>query len=206
MKRALVLCTLAVMACSAATAFAGDGKAAAPFARRIKLVNSSGVVSAQDITPFFTVPKWVYLSDTTSTDTMLTSTRVWSEHPLFRVTSDHESRVDISGPTTLTVISLMPFHRDGMGYQAKYAMNVRVDDGPAQLIWMATRRANPLYTTRVPGWTFGLPDGFDIPLGPGDHKVYIKAAPGPFEVLYVVMQKVDDGEVVTPDAPGGADH
>ena len=199
MKRALVPCTIVILALGAVVASAAESSAPAVIAHRIKLVNSSGVTGAQDITPFFTVPKWVYFSDTTSSDTMLTSTRVWSEKPLFRVTSERESRIDIDGPTTLTVISLMPFHHDGMGYQAKYNMVVRVDDGPPQTVALRTTRANPLYTTRVPGWTFGLPDGFDLPLPAGKHTVYVKAAPGPYPFMYVVCQKVDDNEPVTPD-------
>jgi hypothetical protein len=200
MKRALVPCTIAILALSAAAAWAGGEKtAAAPIAHRIKLVNSSGVTGAQDITPFFTVPKWVYFSDTTFSDTMLTSTRVWSGKPLFRVTPEHESRIDLDGPTTLTVISLMPFHRDGLGYQAKYNIIVRIDDQAPQSVALKTSRSNPLYTTRVPGWTFGLPDGFDLPLGPGKHSIFLKAAPGPYEFLYVVSQKTDDNEPVVPD-------
>ena len=172
------------------------------FLHRIMLVNSSGVVGVDQQVPFFPVPRIVTLSDTTSADTILTSSVVWTIEPLWRITKTHESRIDLVGPVNITCITMAPYHRPGLQYRMSYRMSNRIDDGKPESILIGTTRGNPLYTTRLPGWTFGAPQAYDIQVPAGRHSLYIKAEKGPFDFLYCMFQESrPPPEDVAPEEP-----
>jgi hypothetical protein len=187
--RHLLLATAVLSLGVATVALAGKDEAGKPvIARRVALCNSAGLVGPQDISPFVSVPVPVEISDTTSADTMLTSTAVWVNKSLYRLVKDHESRVDVEGPTDLTVISMVPFKNNGLGFKMDYTISVRIDDGEPQIVDLHTQRGNPLYTTRVPGLTFGLPRAFMVVVPGGKHSVYVKPLEGPFDFAYSIFQ------------------
>lgn len=170
--------------------------------RRIMLVNSSGVTGVDQQVPFFPVPRILNLSDTTTADTILTSSVVWTIEPLWRITKTHESRVDVVGPVSITCITMAPYHRPGLQYRISYRMGIRIDEGRTESVLIGTTRGNPLYTTRLPGWTFGAPQAFDIQVPSGRHSVYIKADKGPFDFLYCMFQaNRPPPEDVAPEEP-----
>ena len=184
----LVLLSL-LLCCVAAPAGAkdkGDNKGAA-VARCVEICNSAGLTGVQDITPFVCVPHRISLSDTTQSDTMLTSTAVWVGRPLYRLVKDHESRIDLDGPQDLTVVTMMPFAKTVQEFARTYTMSVRIDDGDPQIVTQGTRRGNPIYTTRVPGLTFGIPRALMVNVPGGKHSVYLKPVDGPFEFLYAIF-------------------
>jgi hypothetical protein len=119
---------------------------------------------------------------------MLTSTAVWINKPLYRLVKEHESRIDLDGPTDLTVITIVPFKNAGIGFKMDYTVSVRLDDGDAQVVDLHTQRGNPLYTTRVPGMTFGLPKAFLVSVPGGRHSVYLKPVDGPYDFAYAIFQ------------------
>lgn len=185
---ALMMLGLTMIVLKAAPASAAE-PAAPAYCHRVRMVSSAGVQGVQDQTPFMVVPEWATCSDTTSADTMLSSTRVWDGKPLYRVTKERETRIDVEGPSSLAVVSMAPFHRQGLGYEMNYSISIRVDDNKPEVVWLKTTRANPLYTTQVPGWTFGLPEPVEVNLPAGKHSVYVKFATGDFDFAYTIFQK-----------------
>ncbi len=196
----LMLLGLTMIALKPATGSAEE-KAAPAYCHRVRMVASAGVQGVQDQTPFMVVPEWANMSDTTSADTMLTSTKVWDGKPLYRINKERESRIDVEGPTSLAVVSMAPFHREGLAYEMYYAVSIRVDDNKPEVVWLKTTRANPLYTTQVPGWTFGLPEPVEVNLPAGKHSVYVKFAKGDFDFAYVTFQKTMFTDQIAPPAP-----
>ncbi|MBI5837974.1 MAG: hypothetical protein HZB25_12085 [Candidatus Eisenbacteria bacterium] len=167
---------------------AKDAKQGPVLARRIGIVGTVGVVGPQDLTPFINVAQSVELSDSTERDTMITSSAVWVNKPLYRLVKEREARVDLEGPIALTVITMMPFEHSGLGFAMDYAVAIRLDEGDAQALPLNTRRSNPLYTTRVPGMTFGVPRAFEVVVPEGKHSVYLKVAGGPAKFVFAIFQ------------------
>jgi hypothetical protein len=196
MKHRLPLFALALLAlCTAAPALAGKGDKEAKddqkgtsIARRVAICNSAGLVGVQDLTPFVNVPLSVEISDTTGRDTLLTSTAVWVNKPLYRLVKDRESRIDLDGPVAITVITMVPFGSSSMGFRMDYTMSNRLDEGEPQILDLHTQRGNPLYTTRVPGMTFGLPKAYEVSVPGGKHSLYLKPVDGSFDFLYAIFQ------------------
>jgi hypothetical protein len=201
MKKLAVLLVFGLTVLGVGSASSEDaGSAPAGICKRVRMVNSTGLQGVQDLTPFLVVPQWANVSDTTSADTMLTSTAVWNQKPLYRVTPSRETRIDVDGPTHLTVISMVPFHRPNLGYEMYYSMAIRMDERKPETVWLKTTRANPLYTTGVPGWTFGLPEAIGVEVPGGRHSVYVKYVAGDFDFAYTCFQVNMTTDVITPPA------
>ncbi len=153
--------------------------AAAGVAYPVAIVNSTGISGVDEITPFLGVVEQVNLTDDTPSDTMLTSQPVWRNKPLWKLTGLRESKINVTGPTMLTLATLAPFTIEYNEFKMEYIINVRVDGGAPDAISHRTQRSNPLYTTSVPGWTFGLPQALTVPVPAGKHVVsfQVKEAP-----------------------------
>jgi hypothetical protein len=185
----LAVAILAVCAVTPALAGKDDkaGDSSRLIARRVAICNSAGVVGVQDLTPFLNVPTPIEMADTTGRDSLITSTAVWINRSLYRLNKDHESRIDVEGPTDLTVVTMAPFHEDNTGFKMDYTMSVRIENGGSQEIDLHTQRSSPLYTTRNTGMAFGQPKAFLVSIPGGRHSVYFKVIDGPVTFVYGIF-------------------
>src|SRR5206468_5253749 len=140
---------------------------------------TTGVPGVEDMAPYFSVPLTINLSDATPSDTLMTSSSAWWNLPLWHLAAAKESRLDIEGPVTVTLISLAPVNEKNVIPILRYRFSVRLDKGAPATILQTARIGNPL-SVRGGNALCGMPQSFEVQVPAGRHSVYFKIAEGDF--------------------------